>query len=67
MAFTQADLDVLDKAIASGTKRIRYPDGSEVEYQSLRDLTIARAKVADALAAAATVSGPASRTEYAGF
>lgn len=45
MAFSQAQLDALDAAIASGTLRVTY-DGKTVEYRSLAELMRARALVA---------------------
>lgn len=38
MAYTQADADSLQKAIASGVRRVRYSDNSEVEYASLSEM-----------------------------
>lgn len=37
MAFTQADVDKLKTAIASGVRRVRFSD-RELEYQSLEDM-----------------------------
>ena len=37
MAFTQDDLAAIEKAIASGTTRVRFKD-REVQYASLSDL-----------------------------
>lgn len=48
MAYTQAQLDALDEAIAAGTKVVMY-DGKRVEYQSLDDMLRARRIVARAL------------------
>lgn len=47
MAYTQADLDALKAAIASGARRVKFgsgPDSREVEYRSLAEM---RAIVAD--------------------
>lgn len=41
MAWTQTDLDRLEAAIASGTKRVRF-QSHEVEYQSIGDMLKAR-------------------------
>lgn len=38
MAYTQADADALKAAMASGAQRVRYSDGSEVEYRSLAEM-----------------------------
>lgn len=48
MAFTQAQLDALDEAIASGSKRVRYAD-KEVEYNSLDDMLRLRQLMNDEL------------------
>lgn len=45
MAFTQADVDALKKAIASGARRVRYADGSEIEYRDQPALEAALARV----------------------
>ncbi len=42
MAFTSADLAALDEAISSGVKRVDYPGGHTVEYQSISDMLKAR-------------------------
>lgn len=49
MAFSQAQLDALDAAIASGTLRVTY-DGKSVEYRTMDELMRARALVAGAVA-----------------
>jgi len=49
MAWTQADLDTLDAAIASGVRRVRYSDGSEVEYRSLAEMKGAQDLIAASL------------------
>ena len=42
MAYTQADLDVLDAAIKSGVVEVRYQDRT-VRYRSMEELRSARA------------------------
>lgn len=37
MAWTQTQLDALEKAIAEGTLRVKY-ENKEVEYRSLEDM-----------------------------
>jgi expansin (peptidoglycan-binding protein) len=59
MAFTQADLDAIDKAIASGVQRVRYPDGSEVTYRTQAELEAARGRISTALAPTAALSNRA--------
>ncbi len=41
MAWTQSDLDRIEKAIASGARRVRFQT-HEVEYQSIGDMLKAR-------------------------
>lgn len=41
MAFTQADIDALDRAIAKGVRRVHFADRS-VEYASMAELKQAR-------------------------
>lgn len=50
-AYTQVDLDNLDRMIVSGVLSTTY-DGKRIEYRSMTDLIKARASVAGALAAA---------------
>lgn len=38
MAFTQAHINALKAAIATGARRVRYPDGKEVEYRTLDEM-----------------------------
>jgi hypothetical protein len=51
VAWTQADIDALDTAIKSGTRRVRFSD-REVEYASLTELLQARSIAASEVAAA---------------
>lgn len=53
MAFQESDLVKLDKAITSGNRRIKYADGTEVEYQSIKDMIAARALIKSEIAGAA--------------
>lgn len=45
MAFTANDLVILERAIASGVKRVAYADRT-VEYQSIADMRSARIRIA---------------------
>lgn len=38
MAFTQADVDKLKKAMATGVKSLTYSDGRKAEYHSLGEM-----------------------------
>ena len=42
MAWTEADLETIDEAIASGELRIRTSDGRMIEYRSISELRAAR-------------------------
>jgi hypothetical protein len=59
MAWTQADLDAIDEAIASGVLTIRHLDGRSVTYQSTEDMMKARGLIAASLAT------PGIRSTYA--
>jgi hypothetical protein len=58
MAYTQADLDALDAAIASGEKIVRV-ENRLVEYRSVAELQAARAHVQQVLTT--TAAGPSGR------
>ena len=62
MAWTQVDLDALKEAYATGTLRVRLPDGREVTYPSGDDL-LRRIRIVEAELAAASVgqSSPVGR------
>lgn len=62
MAYTQADLDTLQAAIASGTLSIRHGD-KEKRFQSLAEMRALRNEMQREIA---TASGT-SRTTYASF
>jgi hypothetical protein len=38
MAYTEADLATLQRALVSGSKKVRFSDGREVEYRSLEEI-----------------------------
>ncbi|MDX3885995.1 MAG: hypothetical protein QHC65_16345 [Sphingomonas sp.] len=38
MAFTQADLDALDRAILTGIRKVTFADGRSTEYQSVDEM-----------------------------
>lgn len=58
MAFTQSDLDALDKAIASGVRSATIGDETVV-YNSFDEMIRARDRVAVALGAVASPGSPA--------
>ena len=49
MAFEQADLDRIERAIGRGERSVRYSDGRSVEYRDIEDLMRARNEIAKAL------------------
>lgn len=61
MAYTQTDLDTLDRAIASGELSVRTANGTMVTYRSPTELFQARAHVAKTLAAQSAPTGPRHR------
>lgn len=38
MAFTQNDLDAVERAIARGVRRVTYSDGQSAEFHSLDEM-----------------------------
>ncbi len=64
MAWTQTDLDALDRALASSERRVKYGE-DEVEYRSLSDMLAVRRLIVAALGAA--VGKPPVGTTYASF
>lgn len=52
MAWSQADIDTLKAAIASGVRRVQYHD-REVEYQTTADMLTALGSMQAEVAAAA--------------
>ena len=46
MAWTQADIDAIDEAIASGASKVKYAD-KEVQYRSLAEMKSLRRDMAD--------------------
>lgn len=53
MALTQAHLDALDEAIASGVLDVRYPDGSQAKFDSFEKLKARRDWVSGQMAGGA--------------
>lgn len=47
--FTQSDLLKLDAAIASGVNRVRFDTGREMQYNSVKDMFLARDLILDYL------------------
>jgi hypothetical protein len=49
MAWTQADVDAIELAAATGVQRVKLSDGREVEYRSVSDLMKARDAIKQSL------------------
>ena len=49
MAWTQADLDAIDEAIASGELVVQHSDGRRITYRSIHELKAARALILEAV------------------
>lgn len=58
MAFTQTDLDNVERAIASGELTVSY-NGRSITHRSMADLKSARDMILKALAGASAQSQPA--------
>jgi hypothetical protein len=67
MAFTSADLDSIDRAIASGELTVRTANGSMVTYRDMDQLLAARATIAAAVAANSGQRRPYPRHQLADF
>ena len=52
--FTVTQLEAIEKAIASGTLKVRY-DGKEIQYQTMRELLSARNLIRDELIASGLI------------
>lgn len=57
--FTLSQLEGIEKAIASGTLKVRY-DGKEIQYQDLTSLIKARDLIKDELTANGLLTPPAA-------
>ena len=50
MSWTQSDLDTLNRAIVTGSRKVKFADGREVEYRTLAELRSIRDEVAAGIA-----------------
>lgn len=66
MAFTADDIDRLKQALASGTNRVRYADGREVQYRSLKEMRELLQMMQDDIASSSS-NGRPSRSFVAAF
>lgn len=65
MALTQTDVDTLERALATGTMRVRFADGREVTYRSSTELLEAIRYTKDQVAKTGGTKPPVAG--YAGF
>lgn len=63
MAWTQADIDRIDAAIAAGTLAVRFSDGRSVTYHSLEAMMSARGLMWAAMNGAS--AAPVNRSSFA--
>ena len=61
--WTQADLDALNQAMATGAMEVRFRDGRLVKYRSLAEMRSIRDEIATALG----LTPEPLRTTYASF
>ena len=66
MAYTQTDLDTVDRAIATGEMLIRLGD-MEIRYRSIDELKAAREVIKSALASQQTTARAYPRYQTADF
>ena len=67
MAFTAADVEAIERAIARGETKVRFADGREVTYRTVEDLLRARSAMqAETTVAADPLQQPGGVT-YAVF
>lgn len=59
MAFTQADLDAVNAALASGELSVRASDGKQVTYRSVDELLRAKRVIEAEIAIATSPAGRA--------
>lgn len=67
MALTQADLDAINSAIASGELTVRSATGAQVTYRSMDELIKARAIAKADIAAASASARSYPRHQLADF
>lgn len=65
MAYTQTDLDRIDRAIASGTLSVEL-DGQKITYRSMDDLLKARGLISSVVNAGSTASSSLSFGSFDG-
>lgn len=66
MAFTTADIDAIDRAIASGELIVRMGD-RQVQYRTLDELLAARDRISAVIAAQSSASRAYPRYQQASF
>jgi len=66
MAFTTADIDAIDRAIASGELIVRMGD-RQVQYRTLDELLAARDRISAVIASESSTSRAYPRYQQASF
>lgn len=64
MAWTDADLQAVETAIATGERRVSFADGRSVEYRSVAELVEARTLIRAALDEAAAAAEGRRRSRF---
>lgn len=67
MAFTQADLDRLNQAIASGVRKVTYEDGRSREFQNLDQMLAAKRVISAEITMASSTRTVETRRRLAGY
>lgn len=67
MAFTHADLELIERAIVTRQASVRFSDGRQVTYRSIDELKAARATIQAELSRAGEANPAASRRGFATF
>lgn len=67
MAFTSADLDTIDRAIATGELTIRGADGRTVTFRTMEELIVSRNTIKAEIDAASNTARLYPRHQMADF
>jgi hypothetical protein len=67
MAFTADDLNTIDRAIASGVKRVTFADGRTTEYQDVAAMVKARDLIQSEINRTTTAAAGIRRKRFAVF
>lgn len=67
MAITQADIDAIDTALATGVRRVTFADGRTTEYHSAEAMLAVRREFVAELNRAANTAAGRPRKRFAVF